>query len=184
MLTIAPINQESLSCFNQIDNRYLVSEMATVRITRTGFSLDYTPLPKAEWRTYTEDSVFTAEELFKRKDATCLFAFSDNQLVGQAVVVKNWNDLAMVWDLRVDAHMRRKGVGRELLAACEDWAKSQGLQGLMLETQDTNPSACQFYERYGFVLGGVDRMLYGGLPHQIGKPMAFRETALFFYRMF
>ena len=183
MLTIVPVSGETLGLYNQIENRYLVSELATVRVTRSGFSLEYTVLPQAQWRDYPDDEVFTASELLKRRDAECLFAFLDGVPVGQAVIVKNWNNLAMLWDLRVDTHHRRKGIGRELLAVCRDWAKSQGLQGIMLETQDTNPSACQFYQNNGFVLGGVDRLLYGAMPHQVGKPMAFRETALFFYIM-
>ncbi len=184
MLTILPMNEATAPLYNQIDNRYLVGELVSVRVTRSGFALEYVPMNKAEWRTYPPDSLFTAGELLKRKDAACFFAFLDGQPVGQAVAARHWNNLAMLWDIRVDAHARRKGTGRALLEACVSWAHHQNLKGLMAETQDANPVACQFYQNCGFVLGGVDRMLYSATPEQMQKPPAMRDCALFFYLLF
>ena len=184
MLTILPLSEDSIPLYNQIDNRYLVGELATVRVTRSGFSLDYMLLNKAEWHTYPPESLFTPQELLKRKDAVCFFAFLDGQPAGQVVAAHHWNHLAMLWDIRVDARFRRKGVGRALLDACHSWASHHGLKGLMAETQDANPAACQFYQSNGFVLGGVDRMLYAATPKQAQKPPALRDCALFFYLLF
>jgi ribosomal protein S18 acetylase RimI-like enzyme len=44
----------------------------------------------------------------------------------------------------------------------------------MLETQDTNLAACRFYKKYGFILGGVDTMLYRNFENKDQK-------ALFWY---
>jgi len=184
MLTILPLSEAMIPLYNQIDNRYLVGELAAVRVARSGFSLEYMPLSKAEWRTYSSDSLFTPQELLKRKDAVCFFAFLDGQPVGQAVVAQHWNNLAVLWDIRVDVRSRRKGVGRTLLEACRSWALHLGLKGIMVETQDGNPVACQFYQSSGFVLGGVDRMLYAATPQQAQKPPALRDSALFFYLLF
>ncbi len=184
MLTILPLNEATTSLYNQIDNRYLVGELAAVRVARSGFSLDYMPLGKAEWRSYPPESLFTPQELLKRKDAVCFFAYLDGQPVGQAVAAHHWNNLAMLWDIRVDVRRRRNGVGRALLEASKSWAVQHGLKGLMVETQDGNPVACQFYQSCGFVLGGVDRMLYAATPQQAQKPPALRDSALFFYQLF
>ena len=184
MLNIVPMNQDGVSFYNQIDNRYLVSELVSVKVGRKGFSLDYAPLPKGEWREYPPNTRFTAEELCRGNEAQCLFAFLDGKLAGQAVVMENWNHLALIDDLRVDVRMRRQGVGRALMDACRAWAKGRGLRGVTLETQDTNPAACQFYESCGLLLGGVDRMLYYAFPEQMQKPPALRESALFFYQFF
>ena len=51
------------------------------------------------------------------------------------------------------------------------------MPGIMLETQDVNVKACLFYEKNGFILGGVDKELYGA-----GKYA--HETALFWYLIF
>ncbi len=184
MLTILPLSEAMIPLYNQIDNRYLVGELAAVRVARSGFSLEYMPLGKAEWRTYPPESLFTPQELLKRKDAMCFFGFLDGQPVGQAVASRHWNNLAMLWDMRVDVRSRRKGVGKALLEACRSWALHQGLKGIMVETQDGNPVACQFYQSCGFVLGGVDRMLYAATPQQSQKPPALRDSALFFYLLF
>lgn len=48
---------------------------------------------------------------------------------------------------------------------------------MMLETQDTNLAACRFYHQCGFVLGGVDTMLYDNCPNN-------NEKALFWYIQF
>jgi streptothricin acetyltransferase len=58
------------------------------------------------------------------------------------------------------------------------WAKAQGLAGLTLETQSNNVPACRFYSRYGFTLGGYDRLLYRALDRDT------REVALYWYLTF
>jgi streptothricin acetyltransferase len=40
-----------------------------------------------------------------------------------------------------------------------EWAKSKVVPGIMLETSNVNVTACQFYEQFGFNLGGFDRFL-------------------------
>jgi ribosomal protein S18 acetylase RimI-like enzyme len=55
-----------------------------------------------------------------------------------------------------------------------EWTKEKKLKGIMLETQDTNLAACRFYKKYGFILGGVDTMLYGNFENKDQK-------ALFWY---
>lgn len=184
MLTILPLSEATIPLYNQIDNRYLVGELAAVRVARSGFSLEYMPLSKAEWRTYPPESLFAPQELLKRKDAICFFAFWEGKPVGQAVIARHVHNLAMLRDIRVDVRTRRKGVGRALLETCKSWAVHQGLKGIMVETQDGNPVACQFYQSCGFVLGGVDRMLYAATLQQAQKPPALRDSALFFYLMF
>lgn len=184
MLNIVPIKKGLESHYNLIDNRYLVGELVLLKVGRTSFSLGYQALPKAEWRQYPPDNRFTPEQLISRADAECFFAFLAGQLAGQAVLFENWNHLAMLYDLRVDARCRRQGVGKALVDACCDWAKSRNLKGVMLETQDTNPIACQFYEAMGFKLGGVDRLLYHAFPEQQQRPPALRDSALFFYKLF
>ena len=184
MLTILPMTQDMVPLYNQMDNRYLVGEMVTVRVNRSGFSLEYAPLSKAQWHTYPPEGLFAPQELLNRPEAACFFAFLGREPVGQAVAARHGNNLAKVWDIRVDVRSRRKSVGRTLLDACRNWAVEQGLGGLILEIQDTNPGACQFAQSCGFLLGGVYRMLYAALPQQAQRPPALRDSALFFYRLF
>lgn len=64
----------------------------------------------------------------------------------------------------------------KVIDAAVQWAKDGGMFGLMLETQDTNLTACRFYQRCGFILGGVDTMLYQNFPNS-------DEKALFWYKI-
>ncbi|UFH51513.1 GNAT family N-acetyltransferase [Pseudomonas sp. KNUC1026] len=95
--------------------------------------------------------------------------------VGHCVVSRNWNNLAYVDELAVDAPARRKGVAEALLRVAQAWARAGSLPGVMLEAQNDNLPACRLYERAGFVLGGIDSLRYRGLDPQA------REIALFWY---
>ena len=72
-----------------------------------------------------------------------------------------------LWDLRVAAEFRHRGVASALLAAAEEWAHAQEIRSIMVETQDINVPACRFYARQGFVLGAVNRGAYPDLPHEV-----------------
>lgn len=106
------------------------------------------------------------------------FAMDDQDAVGRAMISRNWNNYGLVDDIAVDAAYRGVGAGRLLMDACVEWSRSEGLAGIMLETQNNNIAACRFYERYGFELGGIDRLLYRGL-----DPRG-REIALLWYLRF
>jgi len=59
-----------------------------------------------------------------------------------------------------------------------EWAKSKLLPGMMLETSSVNVTACQFYQSFGFKLGGFDRFLYRAmLP-------GTEEVAMYWYLIF
>jgi GNAT superfamily N-acetyltransferase len=75
-------------------------------------------------------------------------------------------DLAVVWDLRVEADRRRGGVGTALWRAAESWARAQGCTHVKVETQDVNVPACLFYARQGCTLRGIHP---GAYPHSPGE---------------
>lgn len=184
MLQIIPLSKENMLQYNTVDRRYLSGELAMVKINRTGFGLTYTPMAEAKWRQDSPSHYLPAEEMIRRKDMVCYLAFTQGKCVGQITLVENWNRRGMIWEMAVDLQHRRKGIGTELLRACEDWAKSKKLYGLMTEVSDGNPAACQFFNKTGFVLGGVDQMLYHSLPSEQKKAPQLRDTALSFYNDF
>ena len=61
----------------------------------------------------------------------------------------------------VDARHRRRGIGRRLLAAATDWARSQGAVELVLTTWSGNAAADAFYERLGYQV--LSRVLHTGI---------------------
>ncbi|RNF86064.1 GNAT family N-acetyltransferase [Montanilutibacter psychrotolerans] len=117
-------------------------------------------------------------EHLEATDQALFVARLDGQLVGYLAIRSNWNALALIDDIAVSRTARRQGCARALMDRAVDWARSAELSGIMLETQNNNVAACLFYERYGFVLGGIDRMLYAALESHAP------ETALFWYLQF
>jgi len=70
-------------------------------------------------------------------------------------------DLAHVVDMRVPAHHARKGVGKALWKAAEDWALRRGAVEIRVETQDVNVPACRFYQAMGSELRSARDDVYG-----------------------
>jgi ribosomal protein S18 acetylase RimI-like enzyme len=114
-----------------------------------------------------------------------LAALADGKRVGCATMIARdpavdlldgRDDLARLWDLRVAAEFRHRGVASALLAAVEERGSAQDIRTLMVETQHINVPACRFYARQRFVLGAVNRGAYPDLPHEVQllwyKPLA------------
>jgi ribosomal protein S18 acetylase RimI-like enzyme len=111
-------------------------------------------------------------------DSTVLVAWLGERAVGHMVLSTHWNGFAHVDELAVDASARRHGVARALLEVAQFWSRKRDLPGIMLETQNNNLAACKLYERCGYVVGGVDHMLYRAIDPDT------RETAIFWYLIF
>ncbi len=67
---------------------------------------------------------------------------------------------AVLWDLRVHPEYRRHGVGRKLLRWAEIESLSAGRARLIIETQDINTAACEFYSANGYACLLVDPFAY------------------------
>ncbi len=85
----------------------------------------------------------------------------------------DWNNTATVWNILLSPEARGKGIGRELMNRAVTWAKQAGYRALTLETQSHNPSACRFYQNFGFKLAGFNTMLY------TNDDIARQEVALY-----
>lgn len=129
---------------------------------------------------YRKDYGFDADALKGHLSSpdSALFTAAADAGVGHIAVSKNWNCFGLVDDIAIDSAHRGLGLAERLMDAAADWARSAGLSGLMLETQNNNMAACRFYQRYGFELGGIDRLLYRGLDS------GTEEVALFWYLSF
>jgi ribosomal protein S18 acetylase RimI-like enzyme len=84
-----------------------------------------------------------------------LLAFVDDAPVGIAVCffglsTFNARSLLNIHDLAVLPTHRGRGVGRALLAAVEQHARSKGCCKLTLEVQEDNPRARALYDSFGF----------------------------------
>lgn len=97
---------------------------------------------------------------------TAFVAEDDGQIVGFAAVeYEAWHARLVLWHLYVTVRHRRTGVGRALLARCEDNGRDRGAERVWLETTNVNVPGIAAYERLGYALCGLDHTVYDTLPY-------------------
>ncbi len=175
-IVIQPLTAANQADLNRCDNSFTVE--AKLCLTVEDGSISYTVAPVAPYVKRYEPEDYDAQAYSGKPDHAAWLACVDGQLAGQILVHENWNRFAIIWNIAVDPPFRRRGIGRRLIAQAAAWARSRGMPGVMLETQNINVPACRLYERCGFVLGGLDVCLYRGV-----MP-GTREIALFWYLLF
>ncbi|MCB0078210.1 MAG: GNAT family N-acetyltransferase [Anaerolineales bacterium] len=73
---------------------------------------------------------------------------------------QRWQRAGWLQNLVVDAAHRRQGVGTALFHAAAAWARSEGLQRLLLEAPTKNGAAIRFYQRLGASFCGYNDRYY------------------------
>lgn len=163
---------------------YLLNGEFTFRVS--GYAQVDAARPVAEWHIdavtpFRKDYGIDSEEFCARRESSgyeVWVAWLDQVPVGHLVLSAHWNGFAQIDELAVDAPARRQGIAWALLDHACAWGRERHLAGLRLETQNNNLAACQLYERYGFVVGGTDGLLYRGIERDT------RESAIFWYLIF
>ena len=88
-------------------------------------------------------------------------------LIGRTNTIPEWLEITVLW---VEAHLRGRGVGRELMHVAEEEAKRRGCRYARVNT--TQFQAPGFYPRLGYILyGQLDNCPQG-------------ETVYYFYKTF
>ncbi|KAJ6445002.1 streptothricin-acetyltransferase [Purpureocillium lavendulum] len=98
-------------------------------------------------------------------------------IVGYAFAFKDWNGMATLNTIALDAGLRGEGQGAKLFAAVVEWARELGVKGIRVETQSNNVAACRFYKKQGLAFGGYDEFVYRAIEEHK------TETALYWYYM-
>jgi len=80
-------------------------------------------------------------------------AEDDGRVIGCAALKIIWDDLSEIASLAVKSEYQRKGIGRRLVEACLEEAKSLGLPRTFVLTYET-----AFFERLGFKV--VDKSVF------------------------
>ena len=175
-IVIKELDAINVQQVNQCDGTFLVDSILGLHVADGKISYTIATIPSFYKRYPNDDIDCTA--YMGHPDKIVCFAYADGQLAGQIILHKHWNNYAYVADIAVDVKFRKLGIGRTLMSQAVQWAKSKNLPGIMLETQNNNVGACRFYERFGFQLGGFDRLLYKGLNGDT------EEIALYWYLVF
>lgn len=97
-------------------------------------------------------------------------ALADDQVAGVVLLnVEEWRLVARIEDLIVGRQFRRYGIGSLLLNCASDWARKHGCWAILLETQNVNYPAIQFYLRNGLEVWSIHRHFYppGPVEHEV-----------------
>jgi len=191
MIRVEQTGPDRLSEYGRIPIAFEVREVLRVEPLGSGsigFRLVEERVPEPYIKDYDADD--TGERVIhwpRRFDVANwgFFAARDgSETVGAATVairtpgvhmLEGRDDLAVLWDLRVQPARRRQGVGTVLFRYAAEWARSRGCCRMKVETQNTNVPACRFYARQGCVLGGINRFGYAACPK------VAHETMLLWY---
>lgn len=70
------------------------------------------------------------------------------------------NDACVLWDIRVSDDYKHHGIGQKLLNMGVSGAKADGYCQMIIECQNNNVPACNFYKKQGALLSKVDMYAY------------------------
>jgi len=108
-------------------------------------------------------------------------ALANGQVAGTILLsMENWRSVARIEDLIVGRQFRRYGIGSLLLNCACDWARNHGCWAILLETQNVNYPAIQFYLRNRLEVWSINQHFYppGPIEHEVaifmGKKVSSR----------
>lgn len=107
-------------------------------------------------------------------------ALVDGKIAGAIFLnVDEARSVAHIQDMIVGRQYRRYGVGSLLISCASDWARNHECWAIILETQNTNYPAIQFYLRNGLEIWSINRSFYppGESAHEVAIFMGKRLSS-------
>jgi len=143
-IVLKPITAECVGSFKAVRLRALLD-------TPTAFGSTYAKevlLADAEWEKRVGQ--------WNGENSTARLAWDGEEACGIVAGFLSLEDLttAVLVSMWVAPTHRRRGVGRLLVEAVSDWARSKQARKLRLMVTDNNQAAIEFYGRLGFVKTG------------------------------
>lgn len=139
-------------------------------------------LEQGKWSYTVEKAERVSEDCFpdedydlSQDDGIFLGAYDGDTCIGVAVLRRDIFKYLYLDDLKVNRDYRGRGVGGKLIESCMGEAEKLGLRGVYTIGQDSNLSACLFYLKQGFEIGGFDNRCYRGTSQE-------RSANIFFYK--
>jgi ribosomal protein S18 acetylase RimI-like enzyme len=79
-----------------------------------------------------------------------LAAIGDDEGLLATAMVGHDGHRGWVYYLAVDTAVRGRGLGRQMMQACEAWVRSRDIPKIQLMVRSTNQSTVAFYQRLGY----------------------------------
>lgn len=172
---IIKMNQFNMKDFCKPNEGFVVSGRIIPAFKNNVWKYTVEKFSEPYFKPYEDDEIDIS--YIEEEEKAVFFYYVEKNCIGRIKLRSNWNGYALIEDIAVAKEYRKDGVGTALLNKAIEWAKENNFCGLMLETQDINVSACNFYAKNQFVIGAVDTMLYSNFP-------TANEIAIFWYYKF
>lgn len=95
-------------------------------------------------------------------ESTFIGAYDNGKCIGLAIMQEGFFKYMYLYDLKVNSRYRSQGVAAMLIEKAEQIAAEKEYRGIYTQGQDNNLSACLFYLKGGFRIGGLDTEVYKG----------------------
>jgi len=144
------------------------------------FELVETPVDPPLYKAYSEFERTLAGVEARLCNSNGYVALADGQVAGAVLLnVEEWRSVAHIEDIIVGRQFRRYGIGSLLLSCACDWARKQGCWAILLETQNVNYPAIQFYLRNGLEIWSINQHFYppGPVEHEVAIFMGKRLSS-------
>ncbi len=178
MITYKKVDKTYFTQYDLIPMRVHVSSYYKIdKINRGlgGFNLVETPINPylKDFCTGEDETVMRWERQWDISNWAFFMAFDGDKPIGAATIVSrtkginmlsNRDDLAVLWDIRVDDAYKQQKVGQTLFNMAANWCRSQGFVQMKIECQNNNVPACKFYHKQGAVLSVIDEYAYYNEP--------------------
>ena len=184
-----PVNTESLTAYSAVPISFEVKSKLTIDLLNDGLGgivLHEEAVNPPYIKDYDEIKGEGPIRWLKRFDTSnwVVFLAREGSIpVGGATVafhtpelhmLRDREDIAVLWDIRVRPDHRRSGIGTALFGEAAKWSRERNCKYLKVETQNVNVPACRFYVRQGCLLGEIDRFAYS-------EPRVAHEAMLVWY---
>lgn len=172
MITVKIIDREHKEDINIKNEPFKLSGRMVPSYINEKWSYASEPIPEPEIDEMCfPDENYDYDEL--ANNSICVGAYDGDRCIGLAILKHSWNKFLYLYDLKVNGDYRGRHIGAMLIEKSKELALKNGYRGLYTQAQDNNLSACLFYIKNGFVIGGLDTHIYNGTSQEGKKDILF-----------
>ena len=124
-------------------------------------------LNNGQWKYEIENFPIEAEDIFPDEsydnldnNSIIIVAYENDECIGLGILKSDLYRYMYLYDLKVKADRRKEGIGSKIIAEAILEVSKLGYKGIYTIAQDNNLTACLFYLRQGFTIGGFDNRCY------------------------
>lgn len=147
----------------ETDRMYVLRTRGNIpQETSFAFELVETHVDPPHYHDYREyEGTLNGVETRLRNTGGGYIALANGQAAGAILLdIEEWRSVARIDDILVGRQFRRYGIGSLLLSCASDWARKHNCWAIILETQNVNYPAIQFYLRNGLEIWSIQRHFY------------------------